>query len=287
MAEGDSRILQAQYVKHPTVEIPGVRQVTVSPSVVSKVDPGVAGATGQAASLLTYSGVDVQADAYAKAFSLKSASHDGNAITSIVYARVSPRSVYRVDPGDAAAPGVADVVVTYYELAVELYGLDYSEMLGFLGASAGDVVLGLEGAAGADQTITLASVYLDTILAPVRYAAPDSGGAVEACGVGGRVNFTSGQTFGDVFTGDLDDVETLLGKVGGAAANAVVGFLNAGGTAMKTTIKNVIWCEPIGGLELAAPDAGGPVPTSIGLHGIATWGDSDTFATMLVDAADV
>jgi len=286
MAAGD-RIYTLRYAKHPTAAIAGVRQATVRPGTVARQDPGAAGATGLAEQLVTYRTVDVELAARMVAYSLKSATHGVTTIDGALHARVTPSSVFRVDPGAAGAPGPAEALVTYYGVGVEVYSLDYSELLDLVGATAASLALGYEGAAGADQTLTLADVYFAGVPSQIEMPAPDTGGTITAFGIAGQVQFDAAEVFADVVTGDLDDFENLLAKVGAAAANLVLGTEGEAGANEKVTLKNVHFVEPTGTLELASPDIGGPVPSGIGLHGLCEWGAADTFATMITAAAEV
>ena len=78
----------------------------------------------------------------------------------------------------------------------------------------------------------------------------------------------------------------LLALIGATAANLVLGTLGAAGANEKITIKNVYFVEPIGPIEVPEKDTGGKLQMS-GVKGIACWGSADTFATMIVAAADV
>ena len=80
------------------------------------------------------------------------------------------------------------------------------------------------------------------------------------------------------------DPHVLLGLIGDAAANLVLGYKGANGTAKKITIKNV---QFTGGVDASAKakDAGGNV-VPYSLTGRAEWGAADTIALMIVDAAD-
>ena len=82
-----------------------------------------------------------------------------------------------------------------------------------------------------------------------------------------------------------NELVSLLAAVGIAAANVVIGVAVATGTSNKITIKNVVFDEIVSGQDVPAKDAGGKLPTC-GIRGTAQWGAEDTFATMVVEAAD-
>ncbi len=81
------------------------------------------------------------------------------------------------------------------------------------------------------------------------------------------------------------DYAALLALIGAAAANLVLGIKGVAGANEKITIKNVYFDSVPTQIELKAKDAGGNVPTC-SVKGTAQWGTDDTFALMVLAAAD-
>jgi len=81
------------------------------------------------------------------------------------------------------------------------------------------------------------------------------------------------------------ELAALTALLGAAAANLVLGYTGAAGANEKLTLKNVAFTEVGQGLALPAKDAGGNAPVAA-VRGEAEWGVSDTFALMIVAAAD-
>lgn len=280
------RIFQCRYAKHPSAAISGARSVMVRPGTMTRQDGGSAGATGMAGSLVTGSSLGVDVNGYEIGYVLTAATHNAAGIDDVLYARLTPSTVYKVDQGAAGSPGPAECIVTNYAIAVELYGLDYAVMNALIGDSAADLVLSYKGAAGAAKTLTLTTVYFSEITGQIEVPDKDGGGTLTAYGIRGHVHFGAAETFGDVLSGDASQFAAFLAKVGAAAANLVIGTKGSSGADEKITIKNVHFVECFGQLELAAKDAGGPLASSFGIRGVGEWGGSDTLALMITAAAD-
>jgi len=77
----------------------------------------------------------------------------------------------------------------------------------------------------------------------------------------------------------------LLALLGSAAENVILKIKGAAGANKIITIKSVLFYRSIGTIRVAAPDGGGMV-TMWGIEGRAKWGGSDTYALMIVMAAD-
>jgi len=285
MAAGDT-IYAARYVKHPTVAIAGAVAVDLTPGAVSGVNQGAAGATGRAESLVTYRTLDALVRCIDTAYCLRTVDH-GGALAGCVHARIIPGTRFSVNQGPAGALGPAEALVTYYELAVELYGIQYAELLALIGTAKGTLTLGVEGAAGADVTIALTNVYFTEPIPPISVPAVEGGGPLAVSGVRGYVQFGAAEVFADVITaaGQADWLAALA-KIGAAAANLVIGTEGAAGTNEKLTLKNCIFVEPPAPLEIPAVEAGGPL-RPFAIRGICEWGAADTFATMIAPAADM
>ena len=284
MAAGDT-IYACRYAKHPTVAIAGATELDISPGAVTRVNQGAAGATGRAESLVTYRTLNALLRCIDIVYCLRSAVHNVSTIANAVYARIVPRTVFRVNQGAAAAKGPAEALVTYYELAAEVYSTKYSELLALIGATKSTLTLGIEGAAGADQSIALGNFMFTEPIPPIRVPAVDGGGTLAASGIRGFCDFAAGEVFADVITATPTIWTAALAKIGAAAANLVVGTEGAAGVDEKLTLKNCKFVQAPGALELPAFDAGGNLaPFSIG--GLCEWGAADTYATMLTAGAE-
>lgn len=132
-------------------------------------------------------------------FACRSAAQ-GGALSGVVGAKLSPSTVHKVDQGAAGSPGPADALITDKGLAVELYGLDHGVLLGRIGVAAANLTIGTEGAAGADETLTITSVYFSEIIGPVEVPAKDGGGKLTVFGIRGHVHWGAGEGFGDVLS---------------------------------------------------------------------------------------
>ena len=278
-------IFACRYAKHPTVAIGGATHAMVRPSTVSRVNQGAAGTTGRADALITDQNIDVELHGTDVVYCLRSLQHGGVDVDGAAYVRLVPTNVHRVNQGAAGSPGPADALVTNYEQAIEVYSLQYAAVLGLLDDAAATLAIGIEGVAGADQSISITNVYFSEVAGQIEIPAKDGGGKLTATGVRGFVNFGAAEVFGDVITATPTLFTGFLAKIGATAANLVLGTEGAAGTNEKLTIKNVYWTGPIGALEIPAKDVGGNLQP-FGIRGLALWGAEDTLSTMIVAAAD-
>lgn len=81
------------------------------------------------------------------------------------------------------------------------------------------------------------------------------------------------------------DYAALLALVGATVANLILGTSGAAGALEKITIKNVYFDGVPQAMDLPKKDGPGTI-AGFGVTGTAQWGTADTFATMLVAAAD-
>ena len=81
------------------------------------------------------------------------------------------------------------------------------------------------------------------------------------------------------------DMPTLLALVGTAKATIILQIYGPAGALQKLTLTNVYWNEVLGEMSVPAKDGGGKVP-AFGIRGEVEWGANDTFAAVLVAAAD-
>ncbi len=79
---------------------------------------------------------------------------------------------------------------------------------------------------------------------------------------------------------------TLLALLAAASADLVLKTKGLSGANEKVTVKSVKFTRFLGAVNVPRPDGGGTTQ-AYGIEGIAEWGASDTWATMLVFAADV
>ena len=124
----------------------------------------------------------------------------GSAIDGVAYARITPRTVHKTDPGIAGTPGPADATVTDRELVVELYGYDYAALLACIGLAAASCVINTYGAAGASEALTASNVVFAESIGAIEIPEKDSGGKIVPYGIRGYVNFGAGETFANVLT---------------------------------------------------------------------------------------
>ena len=122
----------------------------------------------------------------------------GSSLAGVTHARISPNTVWRVDQGKAGSPGPADALVTDKEVVVELYGTNYGALLGRIGQAAASCLIGTEGAAGADETITVTNVYFAEIIGAIEVPEKDGGGKLTVFGIRGFAHFAAGEAFADV-----------------------------------------------------------------------------------------
>ncbi len=123
-----------------------------------------------------------------------------SAIAGVTHARITPKTTVRIDPGEADSLWPADVQVTYYEVAVELFGLDAPALAAKIGAAKADLVIDTQGDFGAAETLTASNVYFSQYAGDQDLPAPDEGGQVSQAGIRGFVHFEAGETFADVLT---------------------------------------------------------------------------------------
>jgi len=126
---------------------------------------------------------------------LTSAKHPTTEIGGVTHAAIIPTTTRSIDPGAAGSPGAAETLVTDSGVDVILYGMDYAALLALVGATAANLVLGIRGQAGADETITVKNVYFDSVPAQIDLKAKDAGGTVPRFAVRGTAQWGAGDTF--------------------------------------------------------------------------------------------
>ncbi len=133
-------------------------------------------------------------------FTCRGVTVGGAAVAGATHARISPSTVVKINQGSAGDPGPTGAHIVDRDLAVEVYGTNYQALLALLGEAAASVVISIVGAAGAAETLTVASVAFTDPTGGVDVPAKDSGGKLATSGVRGYVNFGAGDDFGDVIT---------------------------------------------------------------------------------------
>lgn len=83
----------------------------------------------------------------------------------------------------------------------------------------------------------------------------------------------------------LRDIAAAAALLEAAKATLVIQTIGSGGGNEKITLTNVKFLEGSAPLELAEKDQAGKAGV-IGIKGIVLWGANDTFATVMVAAAD-
>ena len=131
---------------------------------------------------------------------LVSATFGGAPIRKALQARITVTTVVHEDPGDpAAAGGPALDDVARNRVDVELMCRDPAALRALKGAAAASLVLTTKGDAGASTTETLLKVYFHAFSGPYQVRSREDGGAVQAWGLRGTVNFVTGNTLAAVW----------------------------------------------------------------------------------------
>jgi hypothetical protein len=130
------------------------------------------------------------------------------------------------------------------------------------------------------QTSTAINQATHAQINPTTVSRTDPGGAGDP---GDREHLVTKKGLGVTIFGN--DYTALLALVGSAAANIVIGTYGAAGALEKLTVKNVKFVGVPQAIDIPENDAGGKIG-KFAIHGDCEWANSDTFATMLVAAAD-
>jgi len=131
-------------------------------------------------------------------------SHNAAEITGVTHASVQPSTVSVEDPGDAGSPGPAESIVTNKRVDVVVYGKSYNDLLALVGATAADVVLGIVGAAGADEKITIKDVYFNSVPSEISVPPKDAGGQAPTCAIRGSAKWGADDTFATMIVAAAD-----------------------------------------------------------------------------------
>jgi len=135
-------------------------------------------------------------------FRARSAKHPTDAIDGITHARViAGTPAVFTDPGDAAAPGPAEVQVGGGAgVRVELYGVNPIDLLALVGAASANVVIGIKAEDGANELITVKSVVFAGEIAAMEIPRNDQGGPIAPYGVFGLAEWGAADTYALMIT---------------------------------------------------------------------------------------
>lgn len=137
-------------------------------------------------------------------YATRYAKHPTDSLAGITHAEVRPGATTITDPGAAGTPGQAGSLVTDSQLSVTLYGTDYAALLALVGATAANLVLGAEGAAGANEKHTAKSVYFNAVPGMVAIPPKDAGGNVGRFSISGDCDWGAEDTFATMFVAAAD-----------------------------------------------------------------------------------
>ena len=128
-------------------------------------------------------------------FACRYAKHPTAAIAGVTHCRITPGTVSKKDQGAAGSTGRADTLVTDRGITVEVFGTDFAALTALIGATAANLVIGTEGAAGANEKLTIKNVYFVQSIAAVEIPAKDEGGKLAPFGVRGIGLWGDSDTF--------------------------------------------------------------------------------------------
>ena len=110
-----------------------------------------------------------------------------------------------IDPGDAGAPGPAEVQVgSGFGIGVQVFGINPIDLLALIGAVAANVVVGIKAEAGANEKITVKSVMFTGEIAPMEIPRNDQGGPIAPHGVQGIAEMGASDTIALMITKTTD-----------------------------------------------------------------------------------
>jgi len=130
------------------------------------------------------------------------------------------------------------------------------------------------------QTTTAINQATHAQINPMTVYKTDPGGAGDP---GDREHIVTRRGLGVTIFGN--DYTALLALVASAPANIVIGTYGAAGALEKLTVKNVKFVGVPQAIDIPENDSGGKIG-KFAIQGQCEWGTSDTFALMLVAAAE-
>jgi hypothetical protein len=129
-----------------------------------------------------------------RVFGLRYAKTGSTDIEGAVYASISDQAVKIVDPGDAAAPGIAEVLIGHRAKQVTIYAHNRNSLRSLYGAAAAAIVLGVKGSSGANEKCTLKSVFFADPVGEFQVQRPDQPGTVSMWGIRGECIWAADDT---------------------------------------------------------------------------------------------
>ena len=99
------------------------------------------------------------------------------------------------DPGDAGAPGVAEIQRGKMSIRVMVAGLNQNALVALLDAVSTDLVLHYKGVSGANEKVTIKSAIFTNFDGPVQVPDKDTGGTLQRFAVSGEAEFGETDTF--------------------------------------------------------------------------------------------
>ena len=137
-------------------------------------------------------------------FACRDAKHPTSAIAGVTHCRITPTTVSRKDQGAAGSTGRAGTLVTNHGITVEVFGTDFAALIALLGATAANLIIGTEGAAGTNEKLTIKNVYFVESIAAIEIPAKDEGGKLAPFGVRGIGFWGATDTFALMLTAAAD-----------------------------------------------------------------------------------
>lgn len=138
-----------------------------------------------------------------RVFACRYFKHPTNDVSGVTHVRVLPSTVSKVDQGAAGSPGRADGLVTDKGVVVEVYGKSYAALIALLGVKANGVV-GTEGAAGANEKLTVKNVSFVEPIPAIDIPPKDEGGKLAPFGVRGIACWGGADTFATMIAAAAD-----------------------------------------------------------------------------------
>jgi len=110
-----------------------------------------------------------------------------------------------VDPGDAGAPGPAEVQVGGgITITVQVFGVNPIDLLALIGATAENMVIGIKAEDGGNEKITVKSVAFTGEIAALEIPRNDQGGPIAPHGVQGIAEMGANDTIALMITKTAD-----------------------------------------------------------------------------------
>ncbi|HOD79953.1 MAG: hypothetical protein BWX88_02762 [Planctomycetes bacterium ADurb.Bin126] len=127
-------------------------------------------------------------------YAFKSCTHGGSGVTGATHGQIVPTTVHQRDKL------AQNSVMTDWDLAVVVFGVDHAALQALIGAAAADFVFTVEGKDGADETHTLADVQFVEVVQGADAAERDAGGKLPPYAVRGFCENVSRDAFSALWT---------------------------------------------------------------------------------------